>query len=428
MEDMLACGEPEMNVLPVANPEEQVLIKIQNDPTNIPLSEALQIVRAIAHKTGSETVLIDESEGRILSEPIYASSDLPGFNRATMDGFALLASDTIHASGQNPCILKYVGLVAKGIPDGKQIISGQALAIQTGGVVPEGADTIIPREDCTYIGKSVIIPRSIEPGMHISRNDEDFKKNKQIYPEGWMIRTQDIPILASLGKIRIKVRKKPIIGIISTGKELVPSESIPKPGEVREVNSHLIATFCRRQGAVPMKYGIVRDDPKELASLLKEVSDECDAIMISGGSNRDHNDITAQVVRSLGKVYTEGISFAPDKRTTIGKIGTVLVIGLPGHPPATFMVLTLVVVHLLQAMKGAPCQRFYRKEARLTDHLCSNPQSDRYIRVRLTGDAATPVFGKSGLIQMLYQSDGMVRIPAGHQGYREGEWIEVMTW
>jgi len=350
MGDMFACGEPEMDVLSVANPEEQVLKKIRNDPTNVPLSEALQIVRTIAHKTGSETVLIDESEGRILSEPIHASSDLPGFT-------------------------------------------------------------------CP-----------IEPGKHISRNNDDFKKNELIFPEGWMIRTQDIPILASLGKIRIKVRKKPVIGIISTGKELVPAESIPKPGEVREVNSHLIATFCRRQGAIPMKYGIVRDDLQELENLLMEASEECDAIIVSGGSNRDQNDITAQVVRSLGKVYTEGISFAPDKRTTIGKIGSVLVIGLPGHPSATFMVLTLVVVHLLQAMKGAPCQRFYKKEARLTDHLCSIPQYDRYIRVRLTGDMASPIFGKSGLIHMLYQSDGMVRVPAGHQGYREGEWIEVMTW
>ncbi|HOW03999.1 molybdopterin-binding protein [Methanospirillum hungatei] len=100
-----------------------------------------------------------------------------------------------------------------------------------------------------------------------------------------------------------------------------------------------------------MKYGILRDNPKELVSLLKDASDECDAIIVRGGSNRDQNDITAQVIRSLGKVYREGISFAPDKRTTIGKIRTVLVIGLPGHLPATFMMLTLVIVHQIQVMK-----------------------------------------------------------------------------
>ncbi len=320
------------------------------------------------------------------------------------------------------------GVVLKGVSDFGRISHGQAIMIQTGGGLPEGADTVVISEHCTVEGDRVRITQPIPPYVHIIRRDEDFRKNETVYPEGWEIRPQDIAVLASLGKILVKVRKKPVIGIISTGRELVPSESIPKSGEVREVNSYLITAFCKRQGAIPMRYGIIRDNADDLTRLLEEASRECDAIIVSGGSARDQHDITAQVIKTLGNVYTEGISFAPDKRTTIGKIGTVLVIGLPGHPSATFMVLTLVVIHLIQAMKGSPSQNVYRKRVRLTDHLLASRESDRYIRVSITDDDASPVFGKSGLIHMLSQSDGIVRIPADSSGYREGDWVEVMTW
>ena len=398
------------------------------DHCNVSLEEAVHIVRTIAHKTGTETIPVDEADGRILSESINAPTDMPGFDRSTMDGYALISSDTTDASEEKPSILKVVGSIGKGISTIGKIGHGEAVAIQTGGKLPAGINAVIKSEDCTIEGDRVRVTLPIPPYENIIRRDEDFKENELVYPEGWALRPQDIGVLASIGKIRVKVRKKPVIGIISTGRELVPSESIPKSGEVREVNSHLVTAFCKRQGAIPVRYGIIRDDAEALTSLLEESSQECDAIIVSGGSARDQHDITAQVIHKLGRVYTEGISFAPDKRTTIGKIGTVLVIGLPGHPSATYMVLTLVVIHLIQAMKGSPSQSVYRRRAKLTDHLLGNRDSDRYIRVSITDDCASPVFGKAGLIHMLSQSDGIVRIPAGCEGYHEGEIVEVMTW
>ena len=394
----------------------------------IPIEEAVHIVRAIAHKTGTETIPVDDADGRTLSETIYAPDDIPGFDRATMDGYAIIASDTIGSTMEEPTILHLIGFIQKGTNGTKGIISGQAVAIQTGGKLPEGADAVVSSEDCFFFGDQIIIPGPVSANNNIIRRDEDFRKDEPVYSAGWILRPQDIGVLASMGKIRVKVRKKPVIGIISTGRELVPSESIPKSGEVREVNSYLIGAFCRRQGAIPVRYGIIRDDAEELKRLIGEASQECDAIIVSGGSARDQHDITAKVIHSLGEVFTDGISFAPEKRTTIGRINTVLVIGLPGHPSATFMVLTLVVIHLIQAMKGSPCQRVYRRRLKLADHLHALEQSDRYIRVTITGDTATPVFGKAGLMNMLTQSDGIVRIPAGSAGYRAGDLVEVMIW
>lgn len=396
--------------------------------STVPIEEAVQIVRTIAHKTGTETIPVDDADGRTLSETIYAFEDVPGFDRATMDGYAIIAADTEYASMQTPAHLRVIGFTRKGISENRKIESGQAMAIQTGGILPAGSDTIIIHEDCTVESDGIAINTPIHPDKNIIRRDEDYKKDEPVYPEGWILRPQDIAVLASIGKIRVKVRKKPVIGIISTGRELVPSEAIPKSGEVREVNSYLIAAFCKRQGAVPVRYGIIRDDAKELTHLIEQAAQECDAIIVSGGSARDQNDITAQVIHSLGDVFTDAISFAPEKRTTIGRINTVLVIGLPGHPSSTFMVLTLVVIHLIQAMKGSPCQNVYRRRAILTDDLHAFRESDRYIRVSIENDTASPVFGKAGLMNMLIQSDGIVRIPAGTNGFRAGDQVEVMIW
>lgn len=398
-----------------------------SDTETVPLEEAVRIVRSIAHKTGTETIPVDEADGRTLSESIFAPDDIPGFDRATVNGYALISSDTIKAQA-GPINLTIIGSIRKGLSTNHELSPGQTVSIQTGGKLPAGADSVILEEDSIVQGDVIVIQHPVPPGVHIIRRDEDFKKGEPVYPAGWILRPQDIAVLVSIGKIRVKVRKKPIIGIISTGRELVPSESIPKSGEVREVNSYLVTAFCKRQGAIPVRYGIIRDDAEELIKMIEQASQECDAIIVSGGSSRDEHDITAQVIHKLGKVYTEGISFAPEKRTTIGQIDSVLVIGLPGHPSATFMVLTLVVIHLLQAMKGSPNQQVYHKYVRLTDtlHACKN--SDRYIRVTITDDKATPVFGKAGLIHMLSQSDGIVKIPAGSKGYNVGDRVEVMIW
>lgn len=398
-----------------------------SDPETVPLEEAVRIVRSIAHKTGTETIPVDEADGRTLSESIFASDDIPGFDRATMNGFAVISSDTIAAQA-SPVNLTITGSIKKGLSTNHNLAPGQAFLIQTGGKLPAGADSVILEEDCIVQGDVITIQHPVPSGVNIIRKDEDFRKGEPVYPAGWILRPQDIAVLVSIGRIRVKVRKKPIIGIISTGRELVPSESIPKSGEVREVNSYLVTAFCKRQGAIPVRYGIIRDDAEDLTRLIEQASQECDAIIVSGGSSRDEHDITAQVIHKLGKVYTEGISFAPEKRTTIGQIDSVLVIGLPGHPSATFMVLTLVVIHLLQAMKGSPNQQVYRKYAMLTDTLHASKDSDRYIRVTITDDKATPVFGKAGLIHMLSQSDGIVKIPAGSKGFNVGDRVEVMIW
>jgi len=309
-----------------------------------------------------------------------------------------------------------------------QIQSGECMYIPTGGQMPDGADAVVMIEYAEQVGDRVLIRQPVVVRENVIAKDEDFHAGTVIYPVASTLRPQDIGVLAAIGKTRISVRKNPRIAIISTGVELVPAEAIPRTGEVREVNSHLISVFLRKQGAIPVRYGIIRDNLDELKSTIETASSECDAVIVSGGSSKDRNDITFRAIASLGKVFVHGISIAPGKPTIIGQCGDVPVIGLPGHPVSTFMVMTFVAVHLIQAMKGAPCQHIYKKPIKMATDLKSEGGREQYIRVRIENDEATPVLGKSGLLNTLLHSDGIIHIPTGKEGLVKGEEVEVRLW
>ncbi|PKL59560.1 MAG: molybdopterin molybdenumtransferase MoeA, partial [Methanomicrobiales archaeon HGW-Methanomicrobiales-4] len=197
----------------------------------VPIEEAVRIVRSISHQTGTETIPIDNADGRTLSEPIFAPTDIPGFDRSWRDGYAVIADTTGAASDTSPITLQCIGTVQMGTTSSTPVPPGHCMYIPTGGHLPPGTDAVVMVEYTDRIGDTVLIKRPGVIGENIIRRDEDFKAADLIYPAGWIIRPQDIGVLASVGKTRITVRKNPIIGIISTGTELVPAEAIPRPGE-----------------------------------------------------------------------------------------------------------------------------------------------------------------------------------------------------
>lgn len=394
----------------------------------VTIDEAVRIVRSIAKQTGTETIIIDDAEGRVLAESIITNEDIPGFDRSWKDGYAVIAQDTYAATENVPVILSLHGSVAMGKSDKGQISQGECMYIPTGGQMPDGADAVVMIEYAEHAGDKVLIRQPVVVRENVIAKDEDFSSGTIIFPAGSTLRPQDIGVLAAIGKTRISVRKFPRIAIISTGVELVPSEAIPRIGEVREVNSHLISVFLRRQGATPVRYGIIRDNLGELVRTIKTASQECDAVIVSGGSSKDRNDITFRAIASLGKVFVHGISIAPGKPTIIGQCEDVPVIGLPGHPVSTFMVMTLVAVHLIQAMKGSPCQHIYKKTIKMATDLKSEGGREQYIRVKIENDEGTPVLGKSGLLNTLLYSDGIIHLPSGKEGFVKGEEVEVRLW
>ena len=340
--------------------------------TIVSVDEAVDIVKKMAKQTRSETISIDIADGRVLAESVTTMEDIPGFAKSWKDGYACVAADTYTASESSPVILSLVGSISMGKTMQQHIQPGECVYVPTGGQIPIGADAVVMIEYTEIIGEKVLIHQPVVLRENIIAKDEDFKQGTTIYQAGHTLRLQDSGVLAAIGKPYVSARKNPQIGVISTGIELVPSEATPSIGEIRDVNSHLIATFLQRQGAIPVKYGIVRDNPEDLMVIIQKASKECDAVIISGGSSKDHSDVTFHAVASLGTIYVHGISIAPGKPTIIGECYDTPVIGLPGHPVSTFMVLSLVVSPLIEGMKGTPSKPVFSKTCKMATDLNLN--------------------------------------------------------
>ncbi len=208
----------------------------------------------------------------------------------------------------------------------------------------------------------------------------------------------------------------------------MPVTELPRIGQVRDVNSYVIAAFVRDHGCIPVTYGIVRDDRDIFEAALTRAAGECDAVLISGGSSKDDRDMAAAVIAQRGEVLIHGIAIAPGKPTIIGRCGSVPVIGLPGHPAATFVVLVAIVRHLLDDMTGSAAQEPVTVTAKLAMNVPSTKGREDYIRVFVKDGIATPLFGKSGLLNTLAKSNGVLRVPAGSEGFENGSQVGIILW
>jgi molybdopterin molybdotransferase len=226
----------------------------------------------------------------------------------------------------------------------------------------------------------------------------------------------------------VTVAKKPVIGIISTGNELVPVSATPGPGQVRDANAPMIAAYLSGFGCIPRLYGIVRDERESFENALAKALPECDVILLSGGSSKDDRDMTAGVITGRGEVLVHGITLAPGKPTIIGRIGKTPVFGLPGHPASAYVVVLVIVRPLLAHMLGETGRSLVTTKATLATNIPSQKGREEYVRVRLEDGIAHPLFGKAGLLNTLVQSDGLVRIPAGQEGWEKGSTVEVILW
>ena len=390
------------------------------------IEAAVKIIRSIAPDTRTETRNLDDADGYILAAPVICRSDMPGYDRSCKNGFAVCAEDTSGANPDQPISLTCSGTVPIGASENTRIMKGQCMAIFTGGSLPVGADAIVMSENITLNNGLVRIDYPVVPGENVIRRDEDGKEGEMLYPSGWIIRPQDIALLAGFGICTVQVWSIPVIGVISTGPELVPADARPAKGEVRETNSYLVSALCRRMGAIPRRYGIAWDGSGELSKMLASAVAECDAIIISGGSARDDRDRTAEIISNQGQILLSGLSVSPRKKMIIGKIRGKQIIGLPGHPASVFLLLTLVVTNLIQAMKGASEHTLLKESVIAGIEIKAHPEREYHIPVKIVEGKVFPLSRKAGMIRMLSQCDGIIHIPMGSQGIKPGDMIDLM--
>ena len=383
--------------------------------------------------TAIETIDTADGLNRVLAETPIAPEPLPAFPRSTMDGYAVRAADTFGASESLPAYLKMVGESPMGRAPSIEIGSGQAAIIHTGGMLPMGADAVVMIERTQKVNEVEIeVLRPVAPGENVLQVGEDVKPNEPLLPIGHRLRPQDLGGLMALGLTSIKVAKRPHVGILATGDEVIDPHGTPQPGQVRDVNTYTLKGLIERAGGTIHSSGISHDNFDQLYQMAKSLIDQCDAIVLSAGSSVSVRDLTSQVIDRLGQpgVLVHGVSIKPGKPTILAVCNGKPVFGLPGNPVSAMVVGDLFITPTLWRMQG--CDQPPLRQAvtaRLAHNLASVPGRVDYIQVKLIerdGERwAEPVFGKSNLIYTLIKADGMMIIPIDANGLQAGELVEV---
>ena len=385
-----------------------------------------------------EEVALDQAGGRTLAGDLVAPEDLPGFTRSTMDGYALKGRDTFGSSEASPAYLELKGEVPMGRPPDCSVGPGQCARIFTGGMLPPGADAVVMVEYTRLLDQTTVeVAQAVAPGSHLLGPTDDAAQGQVLLPEGHLLRAQDLGLLAGLGLTRVSVRRRPLVGILSTGDEVVPVEQRPGPGQVRDVNRHTLSALVQEAGGQPLALGLVGDQEADLRAAVEGARQQgCDMVLLSGGSSVGTRDLTAQIFTSFegARLLVHGVAVSPGKPFIWVADGSRHLMGLPGQVASCMVAFYVLVEPVMERLLGRPARAFRRfplLAAELTRNLPSAPGREDYWRVRLgsrNGDRlAEPLFGKSGLISTLVRGDGLVRIPLASEGLYEGQPVEVLV-
>jgi molybdopterin molybdotransferase len=346
--------------------------------------------------TDSESIDVIFSLGRVLAEDIIAPHPLPEFQRTTVDGYAVRARDTFGASDSLPAYLTLVGEVPMGDAPIFDIGAGQCALIHTGGMLPNGAEAVVMLEYIQRISgrdEQLLIPteeieifRAVAEGENVIRIGEDVALGQMILPKGRVMRPAEIGGLLALGILTLRVVTKVKVGLISTGDEVIDPSKSPRPGQVRDINSHTLGALIERSGGLAKRYGIISDQFEALKDAAAKALSECDVVVITAGSSASTRDMTADVIRALGEpgVLVHGINTRPGKPTILGVCNGKAIIGLPGNPVSALVNGYLFVVPVIEKLLGLLPTPKATVLARLTVNLPSQAGREDWWPVKLS--------------------------------------------
>lgn len=397
--------------------------------------EALEILFNVLNpEVKSEIVQTERALGRVTTEDILSPQDLPDFKRSTVDGYAVLAKDT-HGAGETlPAYLMIKDEVPMGDEPDFSLASQECALIHTGGMLPRDADAVVMVEDTQILESGKIeVFRAVAKGENVIEVGEDISAGEIVIPKGTRLRPAEIGGLMALGFTSVSTAIPPVIGILSSGDEIVSPSQKTKPGEVRDINSYTLAALIEDLGGEVVHYGIIADSRDEMLKALEKAQQECDHLIVTAGSSASTRDLTAEIMNTLGDpgVLVHGISIKPGKPTIFAVSGEKVMIGLPGNPVSALVIAIVLVSPIIEAYLGIRGSRPKPAlSAELTVNISSQTGREDWIPVRVIrtpegGFHAEPVFGRSNLIFILARSDGLIRIPASATGLEAGTLVTV---
>lgn len=393
----------------------------------VTIAEAQSKIAAAVMPTEKRLVLpLEQACGAINACTIYSPENLPAFSRSTVDGYALRAQDTFGCSDSLPAQLRYSGKIQMGEAAERRIQAGDCMEIPTGGQLPQGADAVAMVEHTEDFQDGFrYIHKPCAPHENAVLVGEDCAAGAPILPAGTRLAPKHIAVLAALGITKLQTICPPKIAVLSTGNELVDCEQTPVGTQVRNVNSVLLCSLLRQAGAQVQSYPILPDEAACLRDALADALQNCDMVVISGGSSVGEKDTVSRVLQEFGEIRFHGVAVKPGKPTMFAVCRQKPVFGLPGHPAAAFFACMLFVKPALEIWYGTS-RTPHTVQASLTCNLPSNHGRAEVVAVKLlANNRAAPLFAKSGMVAFLAQADGYLLIPRDCEGLEKNSAVEV---
>ena len=395
---------------------------------------ARETIAQLAIAPGIESVPLEACHGRVVAERIDAALDVPGFDRATMDGFAVRSRDVIGANEADPVVLDVVAEVHAGTRPDRTLGANEAIEISTGAVIPDGADAVVMVERTREQEKTVAIETAVAPGENIMTAGSDIAAGNRVIGPGHQLSTRDISLLAALGNEEVTVTKRPRVAIISTGDELVrPGETLDhQRGQIYDVNSHTLVAAIEAAGGEAILYPHVGDRYDEMETALIDAAETCDIVCSSGSTSASAVDVIYRVVEERGIIHHHGVAVKPGKPMIIGEMGedAAAYIGLPGYPVSAVMTFRRFVAPRIREAAGLPPENAPTMRATMQAEERFDEGRMRLLPVGIietgTGDIVTyPVDKGSGATTSLAHADGVVEVPAETAFVADGEAVTV---
>ena len=404
------------------------------------LSTAREKVKAVFEKSLLKTQVkkVEESLGCVVAEDVVCQIMIPQFRRSTVDGYAVIASNTQGASESIPVFLDMIEDVEIGEVPKKIVNHGQCSYVPTGGMLPEGANAMVMVEySDEFTANQMALYKGVAEGDNVVQIGEDLEAGDIVLHKGTVIRGQEMGALCAASIQEVVVYKPLNVSIISTGNELVGIDQPLVMGKVKDINTSAISGLATDLGMVVVESILVKDEEEEIRSALKSGKEIADLIIISGGSSKGKKDMTERLIDEVSKegVFTHGLALKPGKPTIIGWDGESksLFLGLPGHPVAAMMVFRLLLEWLQEEVCGV--KKSYSTQARMETNLAGAPGRETCILVEIYEEQdvkgrgchyiAKPILGKSGLISTLTRAYGYVLIEKNTEGLKTGELVNV---
>ena len=392
----------------------------------ISVKDALNIVESVKITINKEEIPLEEANTRVLAEDIEVLIDVPPFDRSAMDGYAVIAEDTSGATNSNPTYLEIIDEIGAGNVSNRALSQGKAIRIATGAPMPARSNAVIMEEDTEQIDNKIKITKNVAFNRDVALKGEDLKKGEVILKEGQILGPHHLSVIASSGYNKVKVFKKPDVGVIITGNELVEPGAQLEPGKIPNSNKYALKGVIEESLAVPhVKH--CGDDFDTMVRELQDYTQKYDVVITTGGTAISKGDVVVSTTSKLGEVLFHGVAIKPGKPVGFGVINNTPVFMLSGYPVAAAVQFDIFARNYILKMQNIN-KKFDLIECTAGDDIKSNKGKCNIMRSKLEGDLVYPIKTKAGINKSIIMSNCYIFVDDDTKDIKKGEKCNILKY